>query len=383
MCNVNMKSNREKQNIQGRAMRMAEAGWTTAVVLLTDPACRGSRVLRHCSLRLLRVSTIMRNEVCMLPVSMKRLFLGCLVPLLFLSGCGSQSYQPVVTLEDELRAGAAPLPKYRVGDKFVYSNGTWEKVAYIEDDQVTWINHRGYYSSGKSDFTYRRSSWESSKRFGVRTFKQAKYLLDQSTTSLWPLAVGKPNRFIEYGKWYVKGGSGRGYDVFWRCMVTGKTSLNVAAGEFDSWVIQCEKYSSFYRYPSTRSSEDKTWYFAPSVGHWVREEKDYNGSRPNREKELVAVVPDLKLFAKSSEESAQIRKLFQNTLEYNRGGEAGSWGSLDAGRFVTMMPTKSLRHDSGAVCRQYSLQLQDGLTISNYYGIACRDREGSWRIPRR
>ena len=304
--------------------------------------------------------------------------------LFFAFGCTVPTTQEAkIVPADSLQLPSSPMPQYRVGTKYIYSNGTWEKIVAIDGSVISWINHRGNRSIGSSDFTYKRFQWRSRSRHGKREFKQTEYLFSDSTKSLWPLQMGQKTRYDEFGSWYAKDGLERRYDNFWRCDVVGSERIAVAAGEFDSWKISCARYPNSFNYPGSRTREYRIWHYSPEVNHWVREYRDYNGYSQNREKELVAVVPDISLLTDRQDEMRQIKKHFQNTLEYNKSGVADIWTGYKNGLSVSITPVRTLKHPSGTVCRQYVQSVRKGEEADTYYGIACRAKNGSWQIPRR
>ena len=56
---------------------------------------------------------------------------------------------------------AAPMPGYKQGTKFIYSDGTWETVISVNNGLVTWQDYREKVYTSSPDFTYRPISWQS------------------------------------------------------------------------------------------------------------------------------------------------------------------------------------------------------------------------------
>lgn len=310
-------------------------------------------------------------------------FIYLAVLLLLVPSCVSTTtQQAAITDANELDLETAPVPQYKVGTKFVYSNGTWETVAEVNDDQVVWINHRNDESVGSPDFTYKRSQWKTRDRQGMRGFNQAEFLLGETTTTLWPLKKGNKTRFEEYGTWYTESGEERNYDNYWSCEVLGTERVSVVAGDFDTWKITCKRYPNKYR-TTSRTREYRTWYYAPSINHWVLEERDYNGSRENRRTELAAVLPDLHNYTPDEEDIVSLRKQFQNTLESNKKEDSTIWKKAQNQLMVSMTPKSTFRDVNGDICRQYRQVIVQTEFAYEYPGIACRSDEGRWRVPRR
>jgi hypothetical protein len=311
----------------------------------------------------------------------KLLLIGAL--LLSLSSCAATSNQGTSSpAANQLGLAPAPLPHYQVGTKFVYSNGTWETVTRIGPEGVTWKNHRGNESTGQPDFTYKRHTWQTRDRRGNREHRQTEFWLGEKTTTLWPLQVGNKTRFDEFGRWFNSSGGTRNYDSYWSCEVEGSERISVVAGDFDTWKITCKRYPNRFR-STSKTREYRTWYYAPSINHWVLEERDYNGYRKNRRKELAAILPDLGSFTEKDEDVVSLKKQFQNTLESSKRGTTDIWENPREQLFVSMTPKKLFRLGNGDVCRQYHQVIGDAGYTFEFPGIACRNGNGRWVVPRR
>jgi surface antigen len=202
------------------------------------------------------------------------------------------------------------------------------------------------------------------------------------TPSIWPLEVGKKTRFDEIGRWFDEYGLEHRYDSFWSCEVKGTERISVGAGDFDTWKITCRRYPDKFR-ATSKTREYRTWYYAPAVNHWVKEERDYNGYRENRMKELVAVLPDLQTFTTDDNDILAIQKQFQNALEANQIGDTNVWENFDQQLVIGVTPVQSYKHPNGGICRQYLQVLaKDGFPFE-FPGIACRNGRNRWTVPRR
>ncbi len=310
-------------------------------------------------------------------------YLLIVAALFLVTSCTAKHNQEANTIPSNvLGLTPAPLPHYKVGTKFVYSNGTWETVTKVGPDGISWKNHRGNESTGLSDFTYKRQTWQTKDRRGNRNYSQTEFWFEEMTTTLWPLQTGNRTRFDEYGRWTDSSGVERSYDSYWSCEVEGTQRVSVAAGDFDTWKITCKRYPNSYR-STSKTREYRTWYYAPSVNHWVLEVRDYNGYRENRRKELAAILPDLRSFTEKDEDVVILKKQFQNTLETSLQGIPNIWENQREQLFVSMTSKKLFRLRNGDVCRQYHQVIGDtGLTYE-YPGIACRNNNGRWVVPRR
>lgn len=291
-----------------------------------------------------------------------------------------QNNQAAIAAEEEQYV---PLPEYEEGDIYVYSDGSWEQVVAANHERVEWQNHYGNRSVGAPDFTYKRSEWQTSSRAGVRRFTQTSYLFDKPTTTLWPLTLGSKTRYDEKGKWIGRDGIERVYDSFWRCDVEGRERVQVAAGEFDTWRICCSRYRDSYSFPKSRAREYKTWYYAPSVEHWVLLTRDNRGLKPDFRKELVAVIPDLERITASPQALVQVQQQFQEVLEGTAEHQQDLWIAASGETVVAMTPGPVFASDNGLLCRQYVQEVQTADLTRRYPGIGCRTPDGTWYIPRR
>ena len=276
--------------------------------------------------------------------------------------------------------GPAPLPSYRKGTTFVYSDGSWETVMEATAQEVTWRNHRRDISIGSADFTHRRRQWENNARRGTREFGPRDDLIIQSTASLWPLRVGNAADYSETGRWGDKeDGSETSYRAGWSCAVDGVERVAVMAGEFDTWKIVCKRYHIFRNKSNLR--EVKTWYYAPAVGHYVLTTSSYSYQKKPRRLELIAVLPSLDNLPANARR--EIIHSFQKALEFTKSGESVRWSGSATGVSVETIPAGTYRTPDGSFSRRYvqKLILPDGQRT--YYGMAIRNAEGVWSVPRR
>ena len=304
--------------------------------------------------------------------------MSLLLPILF--GAAASSLEAANT--NALGLKPAPIPKYRAGTKYVYSNGTWETVIKVSPEGITWRDYRDTISTGSSDFTYKRFKWQTRDRYGYRDFQQTRFIMSPPTSSLWPLQVGKKTRFDENGRWFDVYAVEHRYDSFWSCEVKGSERVSVGAGDFDTWKITCKRFPDKFR-ATSKTREYRTWYYAPSVNHWVLEERDYNSYRENRRKELVAILPDLQTFTAHESDILSIQKQFQNALEANKTEDTNVWENFQQQLVIGVTPVKSFKHSGGGICRQYrQILAKEGIPYE-FPGIACRTEKGRWSVPRR
>jgi len=247
---------------------------------------------------------------------------------------------------------------------------------------VTWKDYRNYAYSGSADFSRRPSKWQSKTRSVTRQYGPRSDLFIQSATTLWPLRVGNAASYSETGTWVSKGGAESTYHTAWSCAVAGTERVSVMAGDFDTYQIVCKRYSiSRKKKDRIRLREVKTWNYAPEVGHYVLATTTYYTNRQPRRQELLAVLPSYD--GLSAGARRQMEESFQQALERKKSGQAVRWSSAKLRASVETMPTKTFKTAEGSYSRRYvqKLTLPDGQRT--YYGMAVRNADGVWTIPRR
>ncbi len=275
----------------------------------------------------------------------------------------------------------APLPTYRQGTTFVYSDGSWETVVANSAGRVTWRDHRGYVSSGSADFTRRRAEWQTRTRQGARQFSARQDIWVKYKTSLWPLQIGNEASYIETGVWRRKGEPENTYQANWACEVVGTERVSVMAGEFDTWKIECKRYAAGRVSGKSRLREIKTWHYAPEIGHYVLAARQYYTGKEPKRLELLAVLPPLEGLSASAKR--QLQSKFQKALESKKSGESLKWSLPDKTLSAKIVPTATFRLDDGRYSRRYIQILSRPQGRQTYYGMAFRNAKGRWVIPRR
>ena len=274
---------------------------------------------------------------------------------------------------------ATPLPEYYKGTTYIYSDGSWETVTDNTNGTVKWIDYRGKVSSGSPDFIYRRTEWRSKTRQGIREYTTRSDLAIRGDQALWPLRAGNTTRFTEIGTWRQNGEAEKSYQTEWTCNVVGTERASVMAGTFDTWKIVCKRYRVSKISNKSTLREKKTWFYAPSAGHYVLTTTQYFYRKKPLHLELLAVIPPNGEL--SENERRQIDKHFQQALEFKESGKPVKW-SLPKKRIAgEIRPTDTFQIPQGAFCRRYVQKLNRPDSQKTYYGMACRDPQKGWIIP--
>lgn len=313
----------------------------------------------------------------MLSVKITRYFAGpslCIFFLFAILNCTTTQISP------ELESGSTSLPDYRKGTTFIYSDGSWETVTSSTSASVAWTDHRGKVSSGSPDFTYKRTQWRTKTRQGQRTFKPRSDLILKGDQTLWPLLEGNTSRFTETGTWRKEGQPETSYKTEWSCKVNGTERVSVMAGTFDTWKISCKRYNVSKRSKKSRLREEKTWFYAPIVGHYVLTTTTFYYRRDPVRLELLAVLPPT--YDLSEKEISQMRNRFQEALEFKKSGESETWSFTSKGIVGEIRPTDTFQIPQGTFCRRYEQKIKKQENQKTYFGMACRDPQKGWIVPR-
>lgn len=157
-----------------------------------------------------------------------------------------------------------------VGDSFTFSNPTTTyKVRSITVDSIFWDTDGGEQSVTTHNLLLPAASWSSESR------GQGSREITQVQGGLFPLAVGNTMSFKVVTKANI---SPYRWDSFWSCSVINRGFVTVVAGEFDVYIITC----------SRSSLEEITFYFAPKLGHYVRQEVNSPGNPEVYVREMIA-----------------------------------------------------------------------------------------------
>ena len=178
--------------------------------------------------------------------------------------------------------GDVTAPTYAVGDAFVYSNGRIERVRAVAGDEVTWSGLSGDPWRRSRNFVVPTPNWRLQGQEGRRTvFGQPE--------RLWPL---RPGRIVEFrivtesrnesdppNQW-------RRSLLLWSCQIGRIQAVHVAAGDFNTMPIVCDRFSV----GTMRLIERTTWDYSPDIGHYVRRTTVTYANAQTQTLELVAAL---------------------------------------------------------------------------------------------
>lgn len=175
---------------------------------------------------------------------------------------------------------AAAMPRYEIGQTFIYSNRRVRRVVGIEGSTVRWQDHRGRESLTSLNPIVPTLHRETSSRI-------VSHRVFGDPDALWPLAVGKSVRFrVARTTIDKKDGSSTTVTRTRWCEVAGTQTVSVPAGQYDTYRIECDRQWGRRDTVKQRVS----WYYAPALGHYVRTDKKKVGDQTVRTVELAAAL---------------------------------------------------------------------------------------------
>lgn len=290
--------------------------------------------------------------------------------LLLVSGCATNN--KIIDKTINVDFYQAPLPEWNLGDKLTYGNGRSERVIKSQSKKVDWKKTKTIKFSTTHNFVEPQLHYES------KTKIIDKEVIDFGNSDhpdeLWPLKVGNSiNVFYnniytnlkisDFPKKTMKNQI---------CSVDDVAAIKVFAGEFDTYVVNCQKISS-----SGKKGTKYTYYYAPTLGHWVY--KATKTKKKTYEKELMNLTRGVRWLSKNERKS--LKNSLQNVMENNKTGQQNTWKSIDGKTVVKSYPTNTMKLKTGVFCRNY-IQVIETDKVSRSAGLLCRNNK-KWTTPKR
>jgi peptidoglycan hydrolase-like protein with peptidoglycan-binding domain len=261
------------------------------------------------------------------------------------------------------------LPEYHAGSTFVYSDGRAETVVGTEGEKVHWRSARGAVFTSYRNFALPWAAWQSDAGSGQRS-------VNVDPAALWPLEAGKEISFS--AKTLVLHSGRPEHDgettEAWRCAVEGREPVSVVAGDFQTIKVVCKRAVQDGQPRLTR-----VWYYAPSIGHYVRFNDIYEAMELDRHVELVAIRPSSRGWPPVAR--AGLGWALKHALDEDGSGRETVWTSSGVEARVTIRPSVKFERFDGRTCRTFLQVWQIAGGAERYPGTACRDSLGNWQIP--
>ena len=179
--------------------------------------------------------------------------LGALGVVLLLAGCEATKPAP-----DGSPFGTEMHGRYMVGDSFTFDNPvlTWTVVS-VEGEKVYWRSDQGDEQVTGHDPLLPALEWKNpGSGGGRRTITDIK-------GNLFPLTdPGNMTFTSKVENWTIKDGQAtppQKWEYNWSCSVAGKESVEVPAGNFDTYKVICGRYKP----------TELEFFYSPEIGHYV------------------------------------------------------------------------------------------------------------------
>ena len=264
---------------------------------------------------------------------------------------------------------AVAAPVYEAGDIYVYTDGNVETVSRVGPEQVLWEGAEGNSHTAFRNFILPPIAWKSGNSSGENK-------IDPRLGETWPLATNKAISFSV-------GSRASGSSVFatpawsgkWNCEAGSPTTIKAIAGTFDTIAIICHRHK-----PSPGTWKTRTWYFAPTVGHYVRRTDNIHGTGRKVSVDLVAIQPSGKGWPPAAR--GGLDWAIQSALDSGEPGKAVDWQSSAVGAAFLIRVAGKVRAPKGTVCRRYLIERSASEQIRHFPAVACkRADQDRWTIP--
>ena len=263
-------------------------------------------------------------------------------------------------------------PVYETGDRFFYSDGSYETVLSVETDRVVWESSDGTRRSAPWNFLLPPFAWWSEHGTGSAD-------ADINKDILWPLKPGDEVRFSTTATMMESSPHPEEIFELWHCRVRSISRLTVPAGSFETVPVAC----TVFRQPAG-PKRTVTWHYAPEIGHFIRRTEGMPGNTEGRAKENVIDLVAVELGGHEWPDAARagLDWAFQHALENESAGKSVEWESSALPGRIEIEPLAEVDYAEVGPCRRFAETRIDAEGMKRIYpGIACRTADGSWSIP--
>lgn len=284
---------------------------------------------------------------------------------LALAGCAQQQQVRKESVDSSALL-IADQPVYWPGEFFEYDDGPAMIVTDSSNGMVTWKYANGATSSGYANFLVPQLNWDGGGTRGSGT-------TDASPEFLWPLTIGAFGRFdITQTVVDAQGGVPETLARRWECSVEGTEKVFVPAGEFNTYIVSCNRYTA----DGSDWRGRHTYYYSPDIRHFVKLEKNYAG-RSSKTEQLKSYGFNSQYLPE--QEQSELKKLLNRTLSEGKSGISQSWTNGGGTISAMLIPYQSYRGANGEQCREYkSLYNVEG-RVYHHTRKACQTANGSWQ----
>jgi hypothetical protein len=260
-------------------------------------------------------------------------------------------------------------PRYLPGSRYLYSNGTVYEVLAAEGAEVRWRSSLGETYTKHRNFTLPALAWTAGGLAGHRAF-------DVAPDTLWRQTAIEDAAFVATTTTRYGGApeSLNEQTEHWRCRLDGEETVTVPAGEFETEKLVCERFSA-----DASLELERTWFYAPSLRHFVlRRDVAANGIA-EAPLELVAIQPydlDWPPAARGG-----LARAMQHVLEKLPAGEELAWSSSAVEAEIIIKAGDPVDWAGQGTCRRLRQAWTTEGDTWQFPRLACRDQEGQWHFP--
>lgn len=197
---------------------------------------------------------------------------GLVVPRMIVVGALAGLVLIGCALVNRPSAGLDP-PVYQPGAAYIFSDGRVERVVSSNDEVTVWATRRGRQYTKSNNPAIPVLEWTLSGRSGSRAVFGAHH-------RLWPVRSGAEARFRVRTDFTNEGRTARSVQL-WHCRVGQAETVTLAVGPFETLPVRCERYSV----NTMAVLEQRTWWWSPEVGHYVR--RSLRNLRTGRRRDMV------------------------------------------------------------------------------------------------
>lgn len=261
----------------------------------------------------------------------------------------------------------ASLPNYVVGETFEFDDGRIDTVKAVNGERIIWANKYGVDVQRYRNFIVPDLEWKSANR-------NSSLDTDAMPKDLWPLSPGKiSKRFhaLQEVTWPQEGRKPVTIDYDWQCRVNGTETVSVPAGTFDTFVVGCYRY----RANSSIMRQTRTFYYAPSLNHFVKRTDEFQKGRPQT---ISLVSAGFASAVLGGNEEANLARTLFKSLDSKPDGQPVTWVTENKNTSVKITPETTYRNAEGNICRRYeSAYHYQGRVRSNQRTL-CKIGNGTW-----
>lgn len=175
-----------------------------------------------------------------------------------------------------------PAPDPIAGTVFIFNDGRVERFLRADGETHVWATRRGREYERAANPAVPILEWEIGDRSGERS-------VFGNANAIWPPRAGARTNFRVLTR--ARSGERERRSVqAWTCRVGDLSTLNVPAGAFEAYTISCDRFSV----NTMRLLEQRTWWWAPDLGHYVRRRYQDMRSGEARDISLCAALPEIR-----------------------------------------------------------------------------------------